>query len=114
MTGEQGGQKAAAPSAMWALAHLFILDGPLRVWLSGLSFTLNLIVRSAIYAAIIVAIQWFSLGEAIAGVSRDMSSKTFWAGFIYSAVLSVVMNLALSISNIVGHRAFLNFVTGRS
>ncbi len=96
-----------------ASIELFVLDGPLRVWLSGLSFTINLIVRSTIYAAIIVVIQWFSLGEVIAGVSPEMSSKTFWAGFIYSAVLSVLMNLALAISNIVGHRTFLNFITGR-
>jgi len=93
--------------------ELFILDGPLRVWLSGLSFTISLIVRSTIYAAIIVVIQWFSLGEVIAGVSPEMSSTTFWAGFIYSAVLSVLLNLAFGISNIVGHRAFLNFITGR-
>ncbi|MGO8909439.1 MAG: adenylate/guanylate cyclase domain-containing protein [Bradyrhizobium sp.] len=93
--------------------ELFILDGPLRVWLSGLSFTINLIVRSAIYAAIIVLIQWLQLGELIAGVPREMSNKTFWIGFIYSAILSVVMNLGLGISNIVGHRAFLNFITGR-
>ncbi|HZE52964.1 MAG TPA: adenylate/guanylate cyclase domain-containing protein [Bradyrhizobium sp.] len=93
--------------------QLFVLDGPLRVWLSGLSFTISLIVRSVIYAAIIIVIQWLQLGEFIAGVPQEMSSKTFWLGFIYSAVLSVVINLALVISNIVGHRAFLNFVTGR-
>ena len=83
------------------------------MWLSGLSFAASLIVRSAIYAAIIVVIQWFQLGERIAGLPLEMSSKTFWLGFIYSAVLSVVMNLGLGISNIVGPRAFLNFVTGR-
>jgi adenylate cyclase len=93
--------------------ELFVLDGPLRVWLSGLSFTINLTLRSAIYATIIVVIQWLQLGEFIAGVPMEMSSKTFWIGFIYSAVLSVVMNLALGISNIVGHRTFLNFITGR-
>lgn len=95
------------------VVELFILDGPLRVWLSGLPFTISLMVRSAIYAAIIVVIQWLQLGELIAGIPQEMSSKTFWFGFIYSAVLSVVMNLVLGISNIVGHRTFLNFVTGR-
>jgi adenylate cyclase len=95
------------------VVELFILGGPMRVWLSGLSFTISLIVRSVIYAAIILLIQWLQLGELVAGVPQEMSSKTFWLGFIYSAVLSVVMNLALVISNIVGHRAFLNFITGR-
>jgi adenylate cyclase len=32
--------------------ELFILDGPLRTWLNGLSFTVNLFVRSAIYATV--------------------------------------------------------------
>jgi adenylate cyclase len=95
------------------VVELFVLGGPLRVWLSGLSFTISLLVRSVIYAAIIVVIQWLQLGELIAGVPQNMSSRTFWLGFIYSAVLSVVMNLVLGISNIVGHRSFLNFITGR-
>jgi adenylate cyclase len=93
--------------------ELFILDGPLRTWLSGLSFTVNLCVRSMIYAAVIILIQWFPIGEIVAGVPREVSSKTFWAGSAYSAVLSIVMNLGLGISNIVGYRAFLNFITGR-
>jgi adenylate cyclase len=95
------------------IIELFILDGPLRTWLSGLPFTVNLLVRSAIYAAVIALIQWFPIGEIIVGVPRDSSSRTFWAGFAYSAVLSIVMNLGLGISNIVGYRAFLNFITGR-
>jgi adenylate cyclase len=93
--------------------ELFVLDGPLRMWLSGLSFTVSLIVRSTIYGAIIVAIQWFQLGEFVAGLPLEMSSKTFWSGLIYSAVISVAMNLVLGIGNIVGQRAFLNFITGR-
>jgi adenylate cyclase len=93
--------------------ELFVLEGPMRAWLSGLSFAANLAIRSAIYAAIIVVIQWMKLGEAIAGLPLEMSSKTFWLGLIYSAVLSVVVNLALGITNIIGPRTFLNFVTGR-
>lgn len=98
--------------------ELFILDGPLRSWLHGLSFTVNLLVRSTIYAAIIALIQWFRIGETVAGVPiaggpQQISDKIFWAGFAYSAVLSIVVNLGLGISNIVGYRTFLNFVTGR-
>jgi adenylate cyclase len=100
-------------STALGVIELFVLDGPLRAWLRGLSFTINLTVRSVVYAAIIIIIQWLQLGELIAGVPREMTSKTFWIGFVYSAVLSVVMNLVLGISNIVGHRAFLNFITGR-
>src|SRR5580693_1725451 len=74
-------------SLMLGVIELFVLEGPMLVWLSGLSFTTNLIVRSAIYAAIIMILQWFQVGEVIAGLPRTMSSKTFWYGFIYSAVI---------------------------
>jgi adenylate cyclase len=93
--------------------ELFLLEGPMRTWLGGRSFTASLVVRSAIYSVVIVAIQWFQFGEAIAGLSPEMSNKTFWLVFIYSAVISVVMNLAQGIANIIGPRTFLNFVTGR-
>ncbi len=93
--------------------ELLVLEGPMRGWLGGLSFTASLMVRSAIYAAVIVIFQWLQLGERIAGVPLESSSQTFWSGFIYSAAVSVVINLALGITNIIGPRAFLNFVTGR-
>ncbi len=94
-------------------AELLVLEGPMRVWLGGLSFATKLMVRSTIYLAIITVIQWFQLGEVIAGVPPITSSRIFWSGFIYSAVLSVVMNLALGVTNIIGPRAFLNFFIGR-
>ncbi len=93
--------------------ELFVLDGPMRAWLGNLSFTANLIARSAIYASIIVIIQLLQLGEVIAGVPRQASSGNFWFGFIYSAVLSVLMNLVFGIANLIGPRALLNFITGR-
>jgi hypothetical protein len=93
--------------------ELFLMEGPMLIWLSGLSFTTNLIIRSAIYAAIIMILQWFQVGEAIAGLPRTMSNKTFWYGFIYSAVISVLFNLVLGIANLIGGRTFLNFITGR-
>ena len=51
----------------------------MRAWLNDLSFTANLIARSAIYASIIVIIQLFQLGEVIAGVPRETSSGNFWS-----------------------------------
>ena len=100
-------------SASLGGAELLVLEGPMREWLGSLSFATNLIVRSTIYVAIIIVIQLFHLGEVIAGVAPDTSSKTFWFSLIYSVVLSVVMNLALGITNIIGPRALLNFVIGR-
>jgi adenylate cyclase len=93
--------------------ELFVLQGPLRAWLSGLSFTANLMVRSAIYAVIITVIQVFQSGEIAAGMPPDTSRQSFWSGFIMSAVISVLMNLGFGIANIIGPRPLLNFITGR-
>ena len=41
---------------------LFVLEGPMRAWIGGLSFTASLIVRSAIYAAIIISHPLFPSG----------------------------------------------------
>jgi adenylate cyclase len=91
--------------------ELFVLNGPMRDRLGRLSFTKSLLARSAIYAAIIVLIRGFGLGEIVAGLPVETSD--FWSGFISAAVIAVLMNLTFSIANIIGPRAFLNFVTGR-
>jgi adenylate cyclase len=93
--------------------ELFVLQGPIRVWLGSLSFTANLTVRSAIYAAIIMVIQFSQSGEITAGLSLETSSQKFWSGFVYSAEISVLMNLGFGIANIIGPRAMLNFIIGR-
>jgi adenylate cyclase len=93
--------------------EVFVLDGPIRNWLNNLSFTANLMVRSAIYAAIIMVIQLFQLGELIAGLPLETSGKNFWFGFIYSAVLAVLGNLVFAITNLIGSRPLMNFITGR-
>ena len=51
--------------------ELFVLDGPMRDWLGGLSFTANLMVRSAIYAAFILVIQLSQSDDLIAGNPPD-------------------------------------------
>ena len=91
----------------------FVLEGPMRGWLGSLSFTASLMVRSAIYAAIIVPILFFQLGDVIAGIPIDPSHSNFRNSIIYSFVFVVLINLVLGIANIIGARAFLNFITGR-
>ena len=93
--------------------ELFVLDGPMRTWLGDLSFTASLIVRSAIYAGIIMLIQAFQSGEVIVGPLGDTSGQTFLSGFIYSALVSVAANLGFGVANIIGPRALKNFITGR-
>ncbi len=92
---------------------LFLLPGPMRDWLGGLSFTANLMVRSAIFAAIILPIQYFQLGSVIAGVRVDPTHKGLWIAIVFSVVCVILANLIIGIANIIGPRAFLNFVTGR-
>jgi adenylate cyclase len=92
---------------------LFVLEGRMRGWLGGLSFTANLMVRSAIYAAIIVPILFFQVGTFIVGVPPDPSHQTFWIDITYAVVFLVLANLVIGIANIIGPRAFLNFITGR-
>ncbi|MDB5604252.1 MAG: putative adenylate/guanylate cyclase [Bradyrhizobium sp.] len=66
-----------------------------------------------IYAAIIFPIQFFQLGDIIARAPPDPSHKIFWVSIIYLAVCVVLANLVLGIANIIGPRAFLNFIIGR-
>ena len=91
--------------------ELFVLGGPMRIRLSRLSFTVNLMVRSAIYATIIMALQLLQ-DKFFTGLPGG-SGTSFLSGFVTAAGVSVLLNLAFSISNIIGGRAFLNFVTGR-
>jgi adenylate cyclase len=96
-----------------ASISLFVLEGPMRMWFGGLSFTANLAPRSAIYAAIIVPTQFFQLGSVLIGQTVEPSVKTFWIAIIYSVVFVVLLNVVLGIANLIGPRAFLNFITGR-
>jgi adenylate cyclase len=92
---------------------LFVLQGPMRPWLGGLSFTASLMVRSAIFAAIILPTLFFQLGSVIAGVRVDPTHKGLWIAIVFSVVFVILANLIIGIANIIGPRAFLNFVTGR-
>jgi len=91
----------------------FVLEGPLRMWLGGLSFTTDLAVRSAIYGAIILPTQYFELGHLLIGQPFVPSARGFWSGSIFAIVLLVIINLVLGITNIIGPRAFLNLFIGR-
>lgn len=92
---------------------LFVLPGPMRAWLGGLSFAATLMVRSAIFAAIILPTLYFQLGSVIAGVPVDPTHKGLWITIVFSVVCVILANLIVGIANIIGPRAFLNFVTGR-
>src|SRR4051812_35204096 len=92
---------------------LFVLSGPMRAWLGGLSFIANLMVRSAIFAAIILPIQYFQLGSVIVGVRVDPTHRGFWIAIVFSVVCVILANLVIGIANLIGPRSFLNFIVGR-
>ena len=58
-----------------ASIELFVLNGSMRGWLGGLSFTASLLVRSAIYAVVIAVIQWSHFGERIAGLPSKRPAR---------------------------------------
>jgi adenylate cyclase len=91
----------------------FVLEGPMRMWLGGLSFTANVAVCSAVYAAIIIPTQYFQVGAILIGQPVVSSAKGFWNAMIFSIGFLVVMNLVIGIANIIGPRAFLNLFIGR-
>src|SRR5580692_7538868 len=72
---------------------VFVLEGPMRPWLGSRSFTTNLMVRTIIYAAIIVPVLYFQLGDIIALVPRDPLHKSFWISIAYSIVFVILANL---------------------
>lgn len=93
--------------------EVVIADGPARAWLSDRSFTVNLLIKSAIYAVVILAVQWLPIVELVLGRRPIPSENTFWPSLIYSIVVSIIVNLVLAIINLVGARAFVSFFTGR-
>jgi adenylate cyclase len=102
-----------AMSGTLGAIELFVIDGPMRDWLSRFSFTAALAIRSSIYAAVIALLQWLQPGELVAGLPPETASASFWYGFLYSAAVSVLFNLGFAITNLIGARSLLNFLTGR-
>ncbi len=102
-----------AMSAVLGAVELFIFNGPMRDWLGRFSFSAALAIRSAIYAAIIGLLQWLQPGELIAGLPSETGRASFWYGFLYSAAVSVLFNFGFAITNLIGARSLLNFLTGR-
>jgi adenylate cyclase len=92
---------------------LFVLQGPMRGWLASLSFTADVAVRSAIYAAIIIPTEYFQLGALFLGQHYPPSMKAFWISMVYSVVSAILFNLVIGITGLIGGRTFLNFISGR-
>ena len=92
---------------------LFVMQGPMRGWLASLSFTADVAVRSAIYAAIIIPTEFFQLGALVMGQHYPPSIKGFWISMLYSVVCAILFNLVIGTTGLIGGRTFLNFISGR-
>jgi adenylate cyclase len=100
-------------SGVLGAIEIFVLSGWLRDWFSRFPFSIALAIRSAVYAVFIAVLQWIQPGELIAGLPFDSNTASFWHGFVYSAAVSVLFNLGFAITNLVGARSLLYFLTGR-
>ena len=77
----------------------FVLEGPMRGWLGSFSFTASLMVRSAIYAAIIVPIFFSSWVTSSPGLSGCGTFRTWLAQLMRSAH-GVEADLAVGIPSV--------------
>jgi adenylate cyclase len=100
-------------SSVLGAIEIFVLSGSLRDWLGRFPFSVSLAIRTAVYAVGIAVLQWIQPGEHIVGLPRETATASFWNGFAYSAAVSVLFNLGFAITNLIGGRSFLNFITGR-
>jgi len=84
-----------------------------RDWVARLSFTTTLILRSLVYMLVIAAVH-----AAIMHVRHLMGSATtiahtFVDTMIFSAIATLAINFLIQISDVLGPRTLINFVTGR-
>lgn len=93
--------------------EIAVADGPIRTWLSSRSFSANLLIKSAFYAVVILGIQWFPIADYLTGTPIAGRDTTFGSSLVYSVAVSILVNLTLAITNLVGARALMNFFTGR-
>ena len=92
--------------------EIFLGTGPAGRWIGDQPFALSLLVRSAVYAAVILAviIAFIHLGYEDSGVN---SSAGFWRAAAFSAAIAVAINFLIEMSNLLGRRTLLNFLSGR-
>ena len=65
-------------SGVLGAAELFVLDGPMRVWLNSQSFTANVLIRSAIYVALIPSLGIYVCSIAIIAVFMRWLGNYGW------------------------------------
>jgi adenylate cyclase len=100
-------------SLVLVAVELVLRLGPPRAWINGLPFTASVLIRSAIYAAVILPLQYLDLGAWLTDAAPGAARHSFWEATFFSGAIAIGMNLAFAIANLIGPRALTNFVTGR-
>lgn len=100
-------------SSLVGCFEVLIADGPVRVWLNDRSFTASLLIKSSFYATVILAVEWFPVVDWLFSRTPGLVDPAFWSSLVYSVAVSIIVNLVLAITNLVGGRALINFFTGR-
>lgn len=101
-----------AISLILSVFEIVIQSGAGRDWFGSLPFTVSLLLRSAIYAAVILGVQlaFLRFGSNEVGPSN---SREFWNAAAFAAAASIAINFVVEIGSLLGGRTFSNFVTGR-
>ena len=82
-------------------------------WVSGLPFSVGILLRSLVYGAVILGFQYFDTASLITGKPTAAEHRDIWQATLFSAAVAVTMNIAVAIANLIGPRALLNFISGR-
>lgn len=87
-------------------------NGIFRGWIGDLPFTASLVLRSAVYAVVILLVQFAFIYLGNGGFGPE-STRDFWNAAIFAAIAAVAINFVVEVGNLLGARTFSNFVTGR-
>lgn len=82
-------------------------------WVSGLPFSVGILLRSLVYGAVILGFQYFDTASLITGKPTAPEHRDIWQATLFSGAVAVTMNIAVAIANLIGPRALLNFISGR-
>jgi adenylate cyclase len=93
--------------------EVVVSRGAARQWLRGLPFGAAVLVRSLVYAAVIVPIMYFDLGVKILGVQSTQTTQELWTAIAYSVGVSFFFNMLLEIAYLIGPRRLARLVAGR-
>ncbi len=100
-------------SAPIAAFETLVTNGEGRRWLRSLPLAVSLGLRVGIYSAVILTVQFGSLGHHLIGVPVDPGERDFSAVLTYSVGIAVLMNVGLEIAILIGPRTLWRFLTGR-